>query len=487
MHSLSPCIVSLLFAIFVAPVFACTESSPSQDQDTYCHVEESPDGTLSIVCPDSSATIESCYASLADLNGNGGADEGDCGLVGAAALMRQLCDSWEAWSTLPACRAQTTRVLTQSVGQRHPVAATFDPSDGTLVAAYTNGVALHYWRDDDRDLDSLGESVELPRPEPWTGVTNGPELEFTRAGCATVAFRDVARPTIVDFWVDRNCDKRLDLAEYSRLTFAQGELADVRLLNHRDLIDVVFTRYVGTREEVEVWRDLNGDGGISATELLGVASIGLGTTPTHHRHAATIPDSLRYETPDGRRWRWNIGATWTVASATNTEQLGRLASCEAVADISSSVIACDDSLVGRDGGVLTEQMPVRTVPRNIVTEYGGDDTLSSSWIVFNGLDHNQVSDVTFARFASWTSAVTTTAVREQAVLGLAYERSPLFFVRGDAGTGQGGVLSLEYWHPRSRTKFLGEECASGPDDCAGNLVCRASGNDAAVRCVPPML
>jgi hypothetical protein len=467
----------LVGVMSLAALPGCSDSPSESDSDTFCRVEELEDGTITIVCPDSSVDIEPCYAGLADLDGSSRSDEGDCALAGAGALQRQLCDSWGAWSTLPGCRAETRAELTRSAAQSREIAAAFDPSDRILTAAYADGGALRYWRDLDADLQTVGELQDLPTNDGIV-LNSGPSLDFTDGGCATVLHSNLAS-SVVDLWIDRDCNKQFVLAEHVRLTFSANELANVRLLNNRDRIDLLYTRYTPMGVSIEAWRDLNSDGVRSADEVLPVASGVLSSGPIQHKHSIGIRNSVLYTTADGRSWEWQAGAAWTSSAATTSERASTLGECAAVADVDFSTVLCDRSLISR-GGIHIADFDVRGRPHDISTEYGGAFTGSASnWVIFNGIDFNQPTGVTFAQYEWWTNSLGNSAFRESALLGLFYRGSPLFF------TVASNVLSLEYWHPRERSLFLGEPCALGPLDCVANYVCRISGSDPDPRCVPP--
>lgn len=450
---------------------ACDSPTAADDKDTYCQVEELPDGTISIICPDSSTQIESCYAQLADLNGNGASDKGDCALEGAGALQRALCDSPQAWSTLRACRAETRALLTTRMTQAQPIDIAYDGF--TLLASYGDDHSVAFWRDNNQNLSiDPDESYHLPSLAPVEVNAHGPQIAATPDGCATVVDWDVFADSPVNLWVDRDCNKRFDISEHSTPQLAAGSLIDTVLLSNGHVIDIVFLTRPTSR--AEAWRDLDADGTIDTGEVLFI-----GADPVagieKWRSRPGSPDQLVTVGLDGVRRHWTIGATWLQESIAMSPSPSHLSGCGLISYIDDGdLLICDNSLV-RPG--MQIDLPITFQAVTALSAYSMIATPSIPWATIVGRNASAYIDIE-GGYYPYKSVI----VRDNAVMATGQGFEPVFFVRGDPGGPTATHLTLEYWHDQRDTAFLGESCGF----CAGDLVCRVSGQDPTARCVPPL-
>lgn len=471
----------------LSSVAACSDP-PSEDVDGYCTVQELPDGTVHIECPDTSADIEPCFATLPDLDGNGAVDAEDCRLSGAGEVLRALCDAPEAWATIPSCRATLVSNVSNSFWP--PAGAVSTLTSGQLSLAYAGGDGVKLWRDADSDgAVGSGETQTLIAAQP----SRLNELRFTadRMGCATLAVRSFD-DQLVRYWRDLDCDGIAQAAETGSLSLASTGtiLNGIDLLPWADTTILVFVEATPDFGPLRLraWADTNRDLSAAPAEVLTIAegpslryydgSVSAGTQSVsqlwYNSGAGDIgmPDTV-----------WTFGSTWSLAAGNGRPLSSRESACRLIQFLDYDQFICVEA-----GGLVTVRSPEWSLASDIPI-----DAATNAYDLMTNVTARDLQGTQYASIRRRNDAVLVaeldndsafssdeTFTREAAIIAH-YVRGAPFFARNPSQN----VLLTEQWFPQEETRFLGEECNATRDTCSGDLICRISGNAPEARCVPP--
>ncbi len=463
-----------LALLLLLTVAACAAEPPP---DEHCSVSIDEVGTVHIDCPDSYVTIPGCEAGLADLNGDGKTDSGDCALVGVADVMRAVCAEDYSPFTNPACRATLRQVLDESSGSGMPpnsvvLRPAFDSEEGSSLA-----IAFREQLLADNNADGrfgAGEHHDLPG-------FNDPILAYDPERCLGALD---AQAWLL--WRDRDCDAVPDADEIVQLVAPDAGSSSHRpqiVLRSNGFV-ILYVEAVGIEHAVRAWADLDDDMIVDASEIVTLAQdgipVGIGYKP---QSFSDLGIYFRGRPGvDGDLLRvWVPPSDWTFDPEAVADAPASLQSCAAGLAAQLDATACSD----RDGRILllreetaefmaaASWFPVLSDAPEFTQLMSGRyfvgmsvGTRSHTYLWSDRNDDRYIDDAEIIRRAGGSAQWTRAA-----------------FV-GDTPTFVGivppGVPGVERW---VEGHFLGESCADYPH-CAGELECRVSGEDPGPRCVP---
>lgn len=447
-------IAALTSTALVVFLVSCTDDT--------CSVSETADGTVQIQCSGDPIEVESCFASLPDLDGNGAVDAADCALSGVGASHRALCADSDAWWTLPACRAAETAAIRVAFGVNDAVSMSWNG----LRHVFGTSANFSVWTDSDDD-----------------GRYDQSEDHVISAVTGIIGVEQVDQMTVVGWggpyaivWRDANQDGLPDPAEVSALQLLPaGEQLEKLAVFFRATTPATYAlafRKQGSNPapRVRAWSDLDADGQVDAAEIIDI-SADFGSLVDAYNYAVHIDEGAtrRVWTPAPEMWSTGSGTTQAATSAESRcadfMHAGGVSFC-----VERASLGGDLKRLNGDGTATSLPLAAETV-----------DDFSGHAIAVRDLSTGRPRSVIWddADFSDYPDEGELRAVAGRVAYDAFRDRLYSF------GPADATAYAVETWHARDVTRFLGETCDAG-EACAGTLTCRISGNAPEPRCVPPL-